>query len=160
MTIDPSRAGRLEGDALDALLSPYWAGGYREDEHSIDWIHIDGRTAKASCGMSRYYSSPTDSVFHLSVFNATAFLCQIGIAHALFLSGRERKDLEAWLTDYTLLLPSKIRTPHPILIELHLVSHTVTPSEEQSSHYSFFRWDFVIDAKWRGFFGIAFPFAQ
>src|SRR5579884_4004316 len=101
MTIDPSRVGCLEGDALDALLSPYWSGGYREDEHLIDWVHIKGRTAKASCGMSRYYSSPTDSVFHLSVFNATAFLCQLGIAHALFLSGRERKDLEAWLTDYT-----------------------------------------------------------
>lgn len=157
--ISRSRKGRIEGDALQAFLSPYWAGGFCEDEHFIDWVEIEGRFARASCGMSRYYSSPTDPGFHLTVFNATAFLCQIGITHALFLSGMERKTVEAWLTDYSLSLPAKIQSPHPLLIELNLLSHAVTPSNQPGSHYSFFRWDFVVAAKWRGYFGIAFPVA-
>ena len=155
-----SRKGRLEGDELQALLSPYWAGGFREDEHAIDWVEVDGRVVKASCGMSRYYSSPTDPGFHLTVFNATAFLCQLGIIHALFLSGMERKTVEAWLTDYSVSLPAKIQSPKSLLIELHLLSHAVTPNDQPGLHHSFFRWDFAIDAKWRGFFGIAFPIAR
>jgi hypothetical protein len=155
--INSVRRGNLEGPALVSLLSPYWAGGYREDDHSIDRIEVDGRNAKAFCRMQRYFSSPTDPAFHLTVFNATAFLCQVGIAHSLFLSGMERKQVEAWLTDYTLLLPAKIKTPNNVLVEINLLSHSVTPKEQRGPHHAFFRWDFTINSKWRGFYGIAFP---
>lgn len=158
--IQYSRKGHLDGSKLQALMSPYWSGGYREDEHFIEWVEVDGRKANASCGLSEYYSSPTDPAFHLTVFNATAFLCQLGIVHALFLSGLERKTIEAWLTDFSLLLPSKIKTPHPIPVELRLVSHSVTPAERSGHHYSFFRWDFTIGLTWHGFFGIAFPLVE
>ena|SRR5688572_9472691 len=156
--IQYSRKGRLDGDKLNALLSPYWSGGYREDNHFIEWVEVDGRKANASGGLSTYYLSPTDRKFHLTVFNATAFLCQVGIVHALFLSGFEKKTVEAWLTDYSLILPAKIKSPHPIQLELRLLSHSVTPIERVDSHYSFFRWEFSVDTQWRGSFGIAFPF--
>jgi len=151
------RKGRLEGAALQALLSPYWAEGFREDEHCIDQVEVEGRSARAACRMPRYFSSPTDPAFHLTVFNATAFLCQVGIVHALFLAGLEKKTAEAWLTDYSLVLPAKIKTPDSVLVEIALLSHSVTPYEQRGPHHAFFRWDFVINSKWRGHFGIAFP---
>src|SRR5688572_8225518 len=152
---------RLEGPRLEKLLSAYWSGGFKQDVHEVCSVTVDGRSAVGICRMNEYAVSPTAEDFHLSVFNALAFLCQVGISHALFLNDRTQKDVEVLMSDFSLTLRRMITDPTQVTVKLDLLSCTVSPPTMGTQHWTYFNWKFDInDGAWWGKVVLSFPFRQ
>ena len=148
------RNGVLEGAALKGYYSPYiMEGGAAKDRIAIDRIEINGRSCKATCSMKEYYTSPTDTVgFHLSVQRSVDFLTQIACIHALYLNGRETKDVEIWMPDFQITLTKPQRDPNNIQISMDLFARSSAQSKGASKNeLSFYKWKFDIgDGGWWG----------
>jgi hypothetical protein len=153
---------RLEGERLQRLLSPYWSGGYKQDVHEICSVEVDGRSAVGVCRMNEYFVSPTADDFHLSVFNAIAMLCQVGISHALFLNDIQEKNVEVLMSEFSLTLLRTITDPTKVVIKLDLMSCTVSPATARGRrHWSYYNWKYEInDGAWWGKMTLSFPFGE
>jgi hypothetical protein len=165
MANEKDKKATLEGRELGALLSPYWSNGYKQDTHLIKRATINGYVIEAECKMAEYFISPTaEGRFHLSIFNATTFLCQVGITHALALNDYTEKTVEVLMTDFSIQLTSVIGDPEHIPVRMNLIGRTMSglskgPEERRRTPRSFYRWRFAIDGdKWWGVIGLCFPF--
>lgn len=150
----------LEGQALESLLSPYWGAGHKQDTHQIRRLIVTDRVVTAACRVPEYYISPTDPRFHLSVFNATAFLCQVGIAHALHLNGHTQKTVEVLMNDYSITLTRMLNDPDnvPVRMEIFGRSGITQPARRPRT---FYRWRFDVgEGAWWGTITLSFPFAE
>lgn len=156
----PPTEGILKGDKLNALMSPYWAEGFKQDTHDLASVTINKNRIEAECKMKSFFISPTDPRFHLSVFNATDFICQAGIVHALFINGFESKQHEVLMTDIQMTLTKQVMDPTliPITMEIYAKSVT-TPSQSRKTPRSFYKWKFdVANGAWWGTVTLCFPF--
>lgn len=154
------KVGMLEGVALKSLLSPYWDEGFKQDTHRISHINVDGNKAKAICNMTSHFTSPTDPRFHLSIFNAVDFICQVGIAHALYLNNYNEKTVEVLMTDIQVTLTKQVYEPKEIPIDMEIFGRSTTaPGLNRKTSRSFYKWKFdVANGLWWGNVTLCFPF--
>lgn len=154
------KTGIVSGAAIQALTSPYWSGGYKQDTHVVDSVTIDGNDAVGICSMSEYFISPTDPKFHLSIFNATDFLCQVGIIHVLFLNDYKQKTMEVLMTDIQFNLTRQLSDPKEIPFKMSIFAKSVAaPSQKRKTARTFYRWKFdVANGAWWGTVSLCFPF--
>lgn len=146
MAWNPKRKGVLKGTELEAYYSDYiMRGGYKQDEIAISSIEVDGKRAVATCTFPKFYTSQTDTSFHLSVQRTVDFLTQIACAHALYLTGIPDKNVEIWMTNFHINLTKPQRDPNAIRFELELYARVVRqPTEKTPGPFTFYTWKFFV----------------
>ena len=143
---DTENRGSLDGDALQKLLSPYLENGFQQDEYRVNEVTFEGPVATARCSLPTYYVSGNENQFHLSGLGGTAFVWQVGIAHAHFLAGVAEKRDEVLLRDYSLKCSNVISDPEHVEVELRLRRKRALGSSK-----SIYSWSFNIDGGvWKG----------
>lgn len=149
----PLTKAELTKDQLRPFYSPYiMEGGQNEDVFQIDKLVVDGRECHATCSFPKYFTSPTDTSFHLSVQRSIDLVTQVALTHALVLNGIDKKETEIWMQDISLRLTKPQRDPNDIRFSLSLYNRTVVaPSGQRKTHRSFYRWRIEIgEGDWFG----------
>ncbi len=142
----------LSKEELEPYHSPYIMGGHKDDVFQIDKLVVDGRRCRAKCSFPSYFTSPTDTSFHLSVQRSIDLVTQVALTHALVLNGIEKKEVEIWMPDISLHLTRPQRDPNNILIGVFLYGRTVVPpSGQRKTHRTFYSWRVEIgEGEWFG----------
>ena len=149
----PGTKTELLAEDLKPFNSPYiMEGGQNQDVFQIDKLTVDGRECHAQCSFPKYFTSPTDTSFHLSVQRSVDLVTQIALTHALVLNGIDKKEVEIWMPEISLRLTKPQRDPNNIKISLFLYGRTVVaPTGQRKSHRTFYRWRIEIgDGDWFG----------
>jgi hypothetical protein len=159
--IDYKRAGRLEGAALDSVISDYWRTGVHEDHPTVQALEIEGKRATARCRMASFYTPTDPPGFHLNSASMLGLLAHATIAHAHYLSSLDTKVSEALLTHINLTCSKLVSNPAEIMLKVQLYARSVVdPSGTRKRPRSFLSWrfEFENDAAW-GDLTVAFSFA-
>ena len=153
MTWHANLSVKMSGEELKPFYSPYiMDGGQNQDVIRIDEVAIEGRLCKAKCSFESYFTSPTDTSFHLSLQRSVDLITQVAIIHALKLTGHEKKEVEIWCPEINLSLVRPQRDPNDIQITMELLSrHTVPASGQRVTPRTHFKWKVQVGASdWFG----------
>jgi hypothetical protein len=135
----------LQGSTLADLSSPYLNRGLSKDEHEISRVEIRNKHIRATCCLPKYYVSPTDTSFHMSLLNAGALTSQVGIIHCLRLNGYRTKPFEIWMNDFTITFVRPVRDAQRIDIEMEIFARSMTEVRGTGKPKKiFYRWRFDI----------------
>jgi hypothetical protein len=115
---------------------------------------------EAICRQPDFFISPTDPKYHLSVPSAINFLCQVGIAQALFINGYSTKTVEVLMTDFSMTLTKQLGDPNHIPVKMNIFGHLVTSQTEQrKTPRTFYKYKYEIgEGAWWGTVTLCFPF--
>ena len=154
------KTGTLEGEPIQVLLPIYCKSGYKEETHEIYSINVNGYKAEAICRQPDYFISQTDPKFHLSVPSAINFICQVGIAQALFINGYSTKTVEVLMTGFSMNMTKQLGDPSHIPISMNIFGHLVTASNEQrQTPRTFYKYRYDInEGEWWGTVTVCVPF--
>jgi hypothetical protein len=132
---------------LQPLMSPYLNGGRQIERWKIKQVETNHERLRAIVEMTDFFTSPTDSGFHLSNLTGLEIVAQLRIIHIHLHLGLKKKSKEIWFLKGSEKCITPIRDPQNIIVDLksnfkqykekHIVEMKATISDKTGGKFSY-----------------------